>query len=93
LDLRKNKITEGYRVYDYDYDDFGLNYNGYDDNVYLFNNQTEYSIFYQMRLKHKTKQIIKIQKWLKKCFYKKHLDYCKEKLQEPLIANLIFNFL
>jgi len=24
-----------------------------------------------MRLKHKTRQIIKIQKWLKKCFYKK----------------------
>ncbi len=84
LSLSNNEITEGYIIND--------DYN-YDDNVYLFNNQTEYSKFYQLKLKHKTRQIIKIQKWLKKCFYKKHLHYCKEKLQEPLIANLIFKFL
>jgi len=84
LYLSNNKITEGYRT---------TGFYCYDDNVYLFNNQIEYSKFYQMRLKHKTKQIIKIQKWWKKFFYKKHLDYCKEKLQEPLISNLIFKFL
>ena len=61
--ISDNEITEGY----------GINgFYQYDHDVYIFDNQQAYSKFYQLQQKHKTKQIIKIQKWWKSIYYRKH---------------------
>ena len=78
-----NEITVGYKTLWY----------LYDNNVFLFENQEEYKKYISIYNRNKTKQIVKIQRFYKTHFYKRHLQIIQPMLRENYLKRSIMSYL